>query len=81
MEAIFSAKNSWEEKDYSVEETVYVFENEDEDFELYSHSEQLSVLGLSPEEKTPSSVHGDVTRYYIDVSDLFIFVRKVRTFW
>lgn len=60
-------------------EKVYVFKNEDEDFELLSHNEQVSMLGLPKELPTPSK--GSVTRYYIDVSDSFIVVRENKMAW
>lgn len=60
-------------------EKIYVYANDDEDFELLSHNEQVSALGLPNEMPTPSK--GTITRYFIDVSDFFIVVRETKMTW
>lgn len=57
-------------------EKIYIFSNDDEDFEFLSHNEQVAALGLSKEMPTPNK--GTITRYFIDVSDFFIVVRETK---
>lgn len=86
MVKIFESKvKEFEDEDGSVlKEKVMVFEfddsEEDEDFELLSHNEQLQLLGLK-ECSTPNKEHGTVNRYYIDNSDGFLVVRENIISW
>lgn len=67
------------EDDVQGSEKIYVYTNDDEDFELLSHNEQVAALGLPKEMPTPSK--GAITRYFIDVSDFFIIVRETKMNW
>lgn len=69
----------YSEDDVQGSEKIYVYTNDDEDFELLSHNEQVAALGLSKEMPTPSK--GTITRYFIDVSDFFIVVRETKMNW
>lgn len=84
MEKIFETKGKIiSDEDSSVQENVIMYEvspEELEDFELLSHAEQLAWLKLK-EDKTPSTEHGSVTRYYFDVSTSFITVHETTTVW
>lgn len=63
-------------------ESVHIFgfdsEDEAEDFQVLSHSEQLSLCGFK-EERTPSK--GKVHRYVIDPSDIFVVIRETTMEW
>lgn len=72
------------EDEIIITEKIYVFEFEDdeesEDFELYSHSEQLAELGFK-ERLTPSTEHGVVQRYSVDFTNFYITVIETVTKW
>lgn len=72
------------EEDIKISEKIYIFEFEDdiesEDFELYSHNEQLAELGFK-ENTTPNTKSGKVVRYSIECLDSFIIVIETITEW
>lgn len=74
----------FKEDEITVTEKIYIFEFEDneesEDFELYSHSEQLAELGFK-ERSTPLTEHGTVQRYSIDFTNFYIIVIETITKW
>lgn len=83
MKQLFSTKPyQTEDEDGQYAESVHVFEfeseDEAEDFQILSHSEQLSMCGFK-EERTPSK--GTVHRYIIDTSDVFVVIRETVMSW
>lgn len=74
----------FKEDGVTVSEKIYIFEFEDneesENFELYSHSEQLAELGFK-ERSTPSTEHGAVQRYSVDFTNFYITVIETITKW
>lgn len=74
----------FKEDEITVAEKIYIFEfendEENEDFELYSHSEQLAELGFK-EKSTPSTEHGIVQRYSIDFINFYITIVETITKW
>lgn len=74
-----------DEEDNSIyAENIYIFqfedEEEEEDFGLLSHNEQLSELGFK-EDRTPAKGPATVHRYFIDPGDVFVVVRENIISW
>ena len=74
----------FKEDEITIAEKIYIFEfendEESEDFELYSHSEQLAELGFK-EKSTPSTEHGTVQRYSVDFTNFYITIVETTTKW
>lgn len=78
MKVIFDTGiKTYKDADDEYQEQLRVFKFEDtdtEDFELLSHNEKISELGIEKETPTPNKDHGKVVRHSIDSDSMTDYV-------
>lgn len=63
------------EGEYQEQLRIFKFDDTDaEDFEMFSHNEKISELGIEKETPTPNKDHGKVVRHSIDSDSMTDYV-------